>query len=73
MTDPAKLAQMDREKALWDGIVTEMVDNYRELKAEEPDGVKAFFQLMEYIKDVDAWKLMAALACAVQRLAEVTP
>lgn len=70
--DPAVLAQMDREKALWDGKVDEMIGAYRELKAAEPDSSKAFFGLMHGISDVDAWKLMATLACAIQRLADET-
>lgn len=70
--DPAVLAQMDREHALWDGKVTELVAAYREFKVDQPDTSKAFFELMEGIADVDSWKLMATLACAVQRLAEMS-
>jgi hypothetical protein len=66
--DPAMLAQMDREKALWDGKLTELVETYRELRAD--DNSIALFELMTSLADVHDWKLMATLACAVQRLAE---
>lgn len=68
--DPAVLAQMDREKALWDGKLNELVGAFRDIKAEQRDTSIAFFQTMQELADVDAWKLMATLACAVQKLAE---
>lgn len=67
--DPAKLAQMDREKALWDSKLNELLDAYKHFREQSNDATVAYFDLMEALSEVDDWKLMATLAAAVLRLA----
>lgn len=71
--DPAKLAQMDREKAIWDELITGLVDEVRELNEVKNDSAKVFFSVMQQLAEVELWKVRAALVCAVQRLAELPP
>jgi len=68
--NPATLAQMDREKTLWDGKLDELIQAHGELKAVAMDSVVAYFELMEAMRDMDDWKMRATLAAAVERLVQ---
>ena len=67
--DPAKLAQMDREKTTFDRKLDELIEVHRSFQRQVTDPTVAYFNLMEAMANVDAWKLMATLAAAVDRLA----
>lgn len=68
--DPGLLAQLDREKAVLDRAVTGLVDLYRDIHSDSGDSTIATFALMANISHIEDWKLMAALAAAVHRLAD---
>lgn len=63
------LAEGDREKALWDDKLGQLVSHYEEILTRH-DGTVAWVALMDAVKDVEPWKVRATLAAAVHKLTE---